>query len=447
MAIPFQQGADQIRHTNGPIDLGDDFFAVKAAQNARNKLRGFSKAWDVGSQLEVFYPFRLVNTPDDPDRTMWVPCLSVVYGHKCDNKIFKRSFLRSRCELDADMNIVGEGDLPYQFSRIATVLVHAMKEKELDALANKDWSLLGQSAYASARQEVEDKYDPKKLNGVKPIIQRFTLQRNTVCYAVAMDNGQPKMQTSETDKSKTGLFTHTLSEDRMGKLVGLANDPLMGINAQHSDKTYTIGDVSYLEVMYNFTSARMEKSEAGRADAQGVAASITLTTRFPDLKPQIEAALSQIPTSSDDIRRKLYAMEPMDDNDLIRALQSYTFSTAGDWGYLPPEEQERLLGASNLVDFLRVVPSDEKLKAKFAEKLGHPIGQGTPETAPTIESLGVKEEEFDVTKQQAAVQTAIDKTAAGEQFSIPAAEGTGDDDDLPFKVGDDGDSFAGTLEV
>ncbi len=450
MPINFNQGADKVRHTEGPIDIGDDFFAIKAAQDARNKLRGFGKAWDVGSQLTVYYPFHLIVNKDNPDQTMWVPCLSVVYGHQCDPKLFKRSFLRSRCQLDADQNVVGNGDLPYQFSRIAYLLVRAQKEEELAKCAERDWSMLGQQAYQDARQKIEDKYDPKKLSGIKPCIQRFTLQRNTVCYTVACDGGQPKMQTADVDKSKTGMFTHTLSAKRMEKLVSLANDPLMGIVAQNPGNDYKVGDTAYLEVLYNFTSPRMEKSEAGQAEPQGVAQSITILTRFPDLKAGIEERLKQLPTTSDEIRRKLYAMEPMDDNELVRALQQYTFNTAGCWHYLPAEEQERLLGSANLIDFLRISPSDPDLNAKFVEKLGHPIGQAPAGDAPTIEGLGISEDKFDVTKQAAAVERAVEATEQGQDLNIPAAQGTGtpDDDDIPFKVGGAADFGDGVgLEV
>ncbi len=451
MPIPFNQGADLVRHTEGPIDIGDDFFAVKAAQDARNKLRGFGKAWDVGSQLTVYYPFRLIANKANPEQTMWAPCLSVVYGHKCDAKLFKRSFLRSRSALDADQNVVGAGDLPYQFSRIAYLLVRAQKEEELANCAKRDWSILGQAAYQDARQKIEDKYDPKKLSGIKPCIQRFTLQRNTVCFTLACDGGQPKMQSADVDKSKTGMFTHTLSEQRMSKLVDLANSPLVGVVAQNPEKTYAVGAVDYLEVQYNFTSARMEKSEAGKADPQGVAQSIRITTRFPDLKAQIEERLKQLPTTSEEIRRKLYAMEPMDDNELIRAIQQYTFNTAGAWHYLPEEEQERLLGSASLIDFIRVAPTDPDLNNKFTEKLGHPIGQAPAGQAPTIEGLGISEDKFDVTKQSAAVERAVAATEQGEDLAIPAAQGTGepeDDGDLPFTMGAAAEDFAPSeLEV
>ena len=453
MPIPFNQGADKVRATPGLVDLGDDFFAVKSAQNARNKLRGFGKAWNVGSQLAVFYPFHLIQNPQNPEQTLWAPCLSVVYGHKCDHKIFKRTFLRSRCELDADQNVVGAGDLPYQFSRVAFLLVRAQKEAELAALAAKDWGMLGQDAYQNARQQVEDKYDQKRMNGVKPIIQRFSLQRNTVCYTVALDGGSPKMQTQDSDNSKTGYFTHTLSEGRMSKLVELANNDLMGIKAQHPDQTFEVGDTSYLEVLYNFSSPRMEKSEAGKADPQGVAQSITLMARFPDLRGQLTEALKGLPTTSDDIRRKLYAMEPMDDNELLRALQQYTFNTASDWGYLPPDDQAKLLNSASLIDFLRVAPADPALNAKFTEKLGHEIGKAPAEGAPTIDSLGIKEDEFDVDKQKAAADAAVRATEQGQDLAIPAAKGTGgdeDNDDLPFTMGSavaDAGDFGEGLEV
>lgn len=433
MPIDFYSAADATRNIPAePVDFGSDYFGVKHMENARIKLQSLGKAWDVGSQLTVFYPFRLVPSREEEGKMVWVPCMSAVWGHKVnDAKLLKRSFLRSRCQMNGNGEVLGDGDLAYQFSRIASLLVHAQKEAELAACASRDWSALGQSAYQTARQAIEDKYDPKKLKGIKPLLGRLTIQCTTCVYAVAMDpnTSTPIMEPGQESKTKTGMFSQILSQGRKDKLFSLANNALHGIYAQHPGKEFAMGDVAFLEVLYNFTSARMEKSEAGQADPQGVAQSVSIMYRVPDLAPKLEQRLNSVPVTSDDIRAKLYAMDPMRDEDLLKALQQYTFDTAPNWHLLPSEEKDRLLDAANLIDYLRIKPADEKMRVEFTERLGHPIGEAPAGSAPTIDGLVGSDENFDVTSQSEAVNTVIKQA---EQGAIP--------------IEDDANAFGGLAE-
>lgn len=445
MAIDFNMGAAATKTLSATDDFGEDYFGVQHMENSRVKLRRFSKCWDVGSQITAFYPFRLVRSKQDPDKMVWVPVMSAVWGHNVPytkgsdspSKALHRSFVRSRCSLTADGDVVGAGDLAYQFSRIAPLLVRAMKEKELNDLASDpQWKQLGEAAYARQRQTIEEKYDPKKMNSVKPFLSRLTLQCNTVCYVVAMDAnlGTPIFETQDTDKTQTGVFTQTLSQGRKDKLMKMANSPQFGINAQHvgGGKTYAEGDVEFLEVMYNFLSVRMDKSEAGRTDPQGIAEAISLAKRFPADAAKIKQGIDSVPTTRDEIRSRLYAMEPMEDAALLQALQQYTMTTVSSWKYLNDEDKDRLLNNADIIDFLRIAPSDEELNKAFTERLGHPVGKSTA-AAPTIEGLVGSDEKFDVSTQAAAVDTAVTKAEQGE---IP--DGFGDDPSA---------AYAGELEV
>lgn len=426
MPMDFYAAADKTGEVpTEPIDFGSDYFGVKHMENARIKLQGLGKAWDVGSQLTVFYPFRLVPSREEDGKLVWVPCMSAVWGHKVnDAKLLKRSFLRSRCQMNSNGEVIGDGDLAYQFSRIASLLVRAQKEAELAACAERDWSALGQSAYQTARQAIEDKYDPKKLKGVKPLLGRLTIQCTTCVYAVAMDpnTSTPILDPGQESKTKTGMFSQILSQSRKDKLFSLANNALHGIYAQHPGKEYAVGDVAFLEVLYNFTSARMEKSEAGQADPQGVAQSVSILFRAPDLAPKVEQRLSSVPVTSDDIRAKLYAMDPMRDEDLLKALQQYTFDTAPNWHLLPSEEKGRLLDAANLIDYLRIKPANEGLRDEFAQRLGHPIGEAPAGSAPTIDGLVGSDDKFDVTTQSDAVNNVLRQA---EQGDIPVEDDAG----------------------
>lgn len=417
MPTDFYAAANVAKSMPAAEDMGMDYFNVRHMENARVKLQNFSKAWDVGSQLTAFYPFRLVAAKDDPTQSVWVPCMSAVWGHKVNQpKLLHRGFLRSRCAMSPNGDVLGAGDLAYQFSRMASLLVKAQKEQELAQCAARDWNVLGQSAYNTARQAIEDKYDPKKMNGIKPLLGRLTIQCSTVVYTVAMnsDTSTPMFDTTNDSKTKTGMFTHILSQERKDKLFNLANNALHGVRAQHPDKSYAPGDVEFLEVLYNFTSARMDKGEAGRADPQGVAQSISILARFPDAKKKVEDACKQVPTDPDDIRAKLYSMDPMRDEELMKALQQYTFGTSEAWGYLPPEDKERLVGSADVIDFLRIVPSDVELRKAFTDALGHEIGKAPMSAAPTIEGLVGDDTKFDVTAQGAAVKNVLQEAEQGQ---------------------------------
>ena len=407
-------------------DLGADPQFVQHLMNAQNKLSPFGKAWDVGSQSTVFYPYKLVPARDDPNKNIWVPCLSALYGHQVgDWKLFGRGFIVSRCALTANAEVIGEGDMAYQFSRLCPLLVEAQKEKELADCAAKDWSMLGQSAYQTARQEIENRYDRKNnMNAVKPLLSRLSIQMNTVVFCVAMNpaTSSPIWDTASDSKSKTGLFVQTLSSARRTKLDALANNPLMGINAQYPDKEFQVGDVAFLEVMYNFTSSRMARAEAGRADPQGVAHSLSLRQRFPDGVSKIESYLSQVPTKPDEIRAKLYKMEPMSDDELRLKFQQYTLNTATNWGFLSPEDQDRLINCANIIDYLRIQPADLELKKALEERLGHPIGRAPRGSAPTIDNLVGNDAEFDTGLQKDAVSAAVSEAEQniGEEFALAA---------------------------
>lgn len=419
MPTNFYAGADAVHTISADQDFGDDYFAVQHMENSRVKLQNLSKAWDIGSQLTCFYPFRLIASRDNPDVTTWVPCMSSVFGHTVSQpKLLRRSFLRSRCVLTPNGEVVGSGDLAYQFSRISYLLLKSKKEAELAECASRDWSMLGQAAYQTARQAIEDRYDRNKMSAEKPLLGKLAPRCTTVVFAVAMDpeKSAPILETQSDSKTKTGMFSQVLSQSRRDKLVSLANNALYGVQAQHHDKTYTIGDVEFLEILYNFTSARMDRGEAGRADPQGIGEALSIFKRFPDCVQKVQDRLEKVPVSSADIRAKLYSMDPVSDTELLKALQSYTFATADSWHYLNEADQEQLLDASSVIDFLRIVPSNADLAKKFEERLGHPIGRApaNSDAAPTIDGLVGDDSKFDTTVQDAAADRVVQEAEQGK---------------------------------
>lgn len=410
-------------------DLGDNPLMVKHLVGAQNKLQNFSKAWGVGTQATCFYPYRLIKDPENEGRTLWVPCMSALYGHVVgDFKAMGRGFVVSRSALSANAEVIGAGDLAYQFSKLAPLLVNAMKEKELADLAKKNWDMLGQAAYQQARAEVEKKYDRKNnMYAIKPLLGRLAIQMNTVVAFIATDptTAAPMWETPADSASKTGLFVQVLSGGRRDKLDALANSPVYGIAKQHPDKTYSEGDVEFLEVMYSFTSANMSKAEAGRCDPQGVSHDVSMFSRYPDQVAKLNQMLERVPTKAADIRAKLYKMEPMTDEELRVKFQQYTIKTLDCWGCLTDEDKGRLVGCANVIDHMRIRPTDADLCSKLEEALGHPVGQGSA-GAPTIDELAANPEDFDVNKQAAAVDAAVHAAETGGDAGQNVAEFAGE---------------------
>lgn len=74
--------------------------------------------------------------------------MSAYFGHPVsDMKMLGTTLLRSLFRIDENGQVIGDGDLAYQFSKIAGLLVSAEKECDLAELNKKDWSMLGQTAY------------------------------------------------------------------------------------------------------------------------------------------------------------------------------------------------------------------------------------------------------------------------------------------------------------
>lgn len=389
MLLDFNE-AKSLRNTNTG-NIGDDPDRVKRLSSGLSKRSTFSKAWEVGDQGTVYYPFRWWANPksDDPKDGKFKILMAAYYGHKVsDFSVLGTTFLRSFSFIDEEGHVVGSGDLAYQFSRIAPLLVTASKEAALAALNKKDWSVLGQTAYQNARQKIEDEYDAKKnMKAKRALIGRLSVLKLTEVAYITMDTakGAPIF---DGPQSKTGNYIQTLSDDRLDKLTNLANDPNFGIMAQQPGLTPKDGEIYFLEVQYSFTSAQNSKADAGRNDPQGIAHSISLTSRFPKCADQVQEWLSRIPASGDSIAAHAYGLAPMPDEVLKVKLQTYMLDMVEDWVYLQPEEKSRLVKNASLLDYLRILPSnDPELLSSIEQELGHPIGQKPAESAPTLDKL------------------------------------------------------------
>lgn len=383
MAMNFNQALNAIEGNINTGNLGDDPFFAQTIASSMNKLAMYSKAWEVGDMAIVYYPVRWKSDPTSPNGGMFAIHVSAYLGHKVsDYKLMGTTFLRSLSPVDMYGNVIGSGDLAYQFSLIAPLLVNAQKEKELAALDEQDWSILGNAAYQDARKNIEDAYDTKNnMKAKRPLLGKLTVSRMTEVVFVAVDgNGTPIFD--DMRKRKTGRYIQELSGSRLEKLTSLANDPTYGVLAQNPGLVASENDIYFLEVQYSYTSAQNSRSEAGRADPQGVSHDVTMLHRFPDLKAKLENFQQAVPKKADGIASHTYSMAPMPDEVLLKKLQSVMSASAPALTYLSPMDKDRLVKNAELIDYLRIPPkNDPELNKRLEDALGHPVGQGI--TAPT----------------------------------------------------------------
>jgi len=402
MPIDFTKLGTAVKNVNTG-NLGDDPDFVAHLSNSMQKRKSFGKAWEVGDQGTVFYPFKWYPDASMPAGGSFKPHMCAYFGHKVSvMKLLGTTFLRSLSCIDESGQVVGDGDLAYQFSRIAGLLVTAQKEKELADLNSRDWSVLGNSAYQAAYKKIEDAYDTKEnMNAKRPLIGRLTVLKLTEVVYVAMDPNSGKPIFDDERKQKTGAYIQELSENRLSKLSTLANDVNTGILAQNPGLVPEVGELYFLEVLYNFTSAKNSKAEAGRAEPAGVALSLTIKERNPALKPKLDELLKRIPAKSDEIAAHTYNLSPMPDEVLRTKLQSIMFESTPNLPFLQPEDKERLVKNAQLFDYLRIAPKeDAELNNKMAELLGHPVGQAAASSAPTLNSIMGADAVPDYSKQQ-----------------------------------------------
>ena len=74
--------------------------------------------------------------------------------------------------------------------------------------------------------------------------------------------------------------------------------------------------VYFLEVLYNFTSAKEQQGRGRPGRPQGVAQSVTIVARNPQLKSKLDEWLQRVPKDPDGISSHTYNMAPMPDEVL-----------------------------------------------------------------------------------------------------------------------------------
>lgn len=429
MAYSFQQST-QVRNLNKG-NLGRDPRLVNMIHNANNKCDTWGKAWEVGDQATVFYPFLYDATGDLLGKPGFYLNMGVFMGHKVsDMKLFNTSFIPDLTPIGENGRVDGPGTLIYQFSRIAPLLVTAEKEKKLADLSAKDWSVLGQTAYMQARKQVEDEYDTKNnMKAKRAVVGKLDQRIITEVVFITMDstNSSPVFE----GRTKTKRYIQDLSYSRYTKLITLCNDPIYGILAQNPGLVPEEGKVYFLEVLYNFTSAQNNRMEAGRAEPQGVAQAVTLAARFPDSVAKIDELKQDFPKNGDEIALHAWGLDPVRDEQLLPILKRIMFDAAANLGSLSDDDKKRLIQHANVIDYLRVAPEDKALTAEIEKQLGHAIGaqvssESSEDAAPTMSSImsGTEEDATpDFSKQN--TESALSQFMSGASSAFPPDEDEG----------------------
>lgn len=377
-------------------NLGDNpRNSLRMSSNMRKRMR-IGKAWAVGDQATVLYPFWWYNEPGEASG--FVLHHSGYFGHKVnDIKLLGTGFLRSLSPIDQFGNVIGSGDLAYQFSRIAPLLVNAQKERELAELNAKDWSTVPMPVYQEARQKIEYAYDTKNNpQAKKPLIERLKVEHTTEVVYVPLDPNGGIRELKEAQGGNSGgssplanTYNQVLSESRQEKLMSLANDKDYGILAQNPGMVPEAGKLYFLQVRYNWTAASGDKKDAGRAEPQGLSHDYTIHSQHPEFVKRVEELCNNIPVTASGIAAHTYASAPLPDEVLRARLQAVMVTATSSLPYMTQEDKNRFVQNAELIDYLRIVPhEDPDLVARIEEELGHPIGQApTEEAAPTIASI------------------------------------------------------------
>lgn len=408
MPIDFTAGATTFKNVNTGV-LGDDYDQVMRLSNSLNKVRHFGKAWEVGDTGTVFYPFKWYANEAAENGGTFKPHVAAYYGHRvADFKAFGTTFIRSLSIIDENGEVVGEGDLAYQASKVAPLFVTAQKEQELARLSSNANAALGAGAYQIAYNNIINKYDAKSnKDAVRPFIERLSILKLTEVVYVLMDPNTHKAVFDDPKVQKTGRYTQEMSNARLLKLNNLANDVYVGILAQNPGLQPEHGKVYFLEVTYNYTSANASRTEAGKSDPQGVGQTATILFTTPENKDRLAELQARIPDTAAGILQHTYNMSPMSEDVLSTKMQAIMFETLPSLEFLPGGDKDRLVKSAGFFDTMHMVPSQESgLVDRMEQELGHKIGVQEPVKtgdAPTLQSIIDADGTPDFSKQSQAI--------------------------------------------
>lgn len=325
------------------------------------KRKDFGKAWQVGDKLSVFFPIVWSTHYEDGEPVMveerdkygqvvvdengdpvlvedgrWDIIVYELWGHKVNDMKalgLGTSFLPSLTEVwggrpvkfirDENGEVVYdeegqptfdsiEGDVSYQFSRIAPLFVRGMMQQELDKTYKTNYN--NEEFRRMALDQIRDKYDTKKnMEAPKPIIGRLDLNTVTEVVAVTVDsNDQYKVD-------KAGAYIYRLTNDKIDELQSLLDD-LKYKPRDHEQNWFEV------QITYNGDSNDNKgRAQAGRkAHPVGLTSEYLMEARDPNaFKALKDKWLDRLPKTSSTISAHCYLSRKTAENKILSALSYY----------------------------------------------------------------------------------------------------------------------------
>lgn len=396
----------------------------KQSRDASKKCQTFNKAWLVGDKLSVFFPIvwcpnyldneivmeqeydrfgkPVLNEDGSPKMVQsgeWNIPVYDVWGHKVNDMKalgLKTTFIPSLTEIyggrpvkfvrDEYGEVVYddfglpqytpvEGDITYQFSKIAPLFIKGMKQEELSKVYNGKFS--NEEFRRKALTDIENKYDTtKSMDAPKPIIDKCRL--NTVCEVVAVtvdSNNNYKVD-------KAANYSFPLSDEKIDDLTALIND-----------RKYRPTDIeqTWFEVQMTFNGDSNDvrgRSQAGRnAHPVGLSEEFTMKSVRPDLFEKIKAKVTSLPKSPSAIAQHTFLMNRIPEQKVLSALSYYIAANATYLDQIAEEEDmSRMMdNAYYLIKFAALDSMDrEDLKTKIVDSYNE-FMEDHPDMKPAME--------------------------------------------------------------
>lgn len=366
--------------------------ALRTRQENR-RLGGFSKQWQSGQTLAVYFPIYWVDGEADI-------LVGKVWGHSIDPKALplKRVFIPTNSPIDPELDAPVNVDLLAQFSRLAPLFVKGEYQAEVDKVARKKDSL-GDAAYRKALEKIDKDFDVEDDRiGKNPAVGNLRLVITTEVVTVLLDeNNKPKADTAR-------LVTRDLSDHQLQKLYQIMDNPDVQLTE----------DLKYLEIRYTFGTTNDRKIDA-KVDPIAVTPEYRISNRFPTEWATIERIVDMLPESSETIIRRNTSYRPVSEREIMTAIQTYSVMNSELLDNLSADDDiERLSKQAAMLRELSVGVSHDLVNEAIAELVSAEeavasvtSGAGSEEGAsgaPTLENL-LTEEELNAARNDSSSDT------------------------------------------
>ena len=372
---------------------------VISTRSSSTMSQAYNKAWHVGDKVSVFFPifwnpeYEIVedensneieqvvmiqetdsfgkpvfNENGEPVMTqkgVWDIIVAQQWGHKCNDMKATGlpSFIPSLTEIyrkmpvkfqrdahgEIEFDVYGdpiyeqiEGDITYQFSKIAPVFVHGRKSAEIKKASSKDWG--SPELLRERLNEIEDEYDTEKnMFAPKPVIGKITLYASTEVVVVNIDKNDKYLPETK------GLYSYALnSTDKAQLLKQIVND------TKYRPRDL---DSKFFEVQFTYIGTSDDTK--GRAAAARAASPVGLTPEYqmqnkdPEAFKAIKDTLAKLPQDSELITNRNFSYRRVSEGEIMRKLQKYAAKHSEDLDGVTEDADMEILkrNVARLADF------------------------------------------------------------------------------------------------